>query len=420
MPDVPGYRPRTVISHMTGDGIVVVGGGLAGAGAALELRRLGFAGRLTLIGAEAHLPYSRPPLSKGYLRGEEPFEDALVAPRQDYGRHDIDLLLGTAVARIDAGRLRIRLEDGGELPYQQLLVATGGRKRRLPFAGSDLDGVYDLRTVDDCERIRTDAQPGRHAVVIGLGFIGCEVAASLRMLGLDVTALDPGPVPLARVLGTEVGAAIAHLHRSRGVKLLLEEGVERLEGSSSVARVVTKSGRRIDCDLVVAGIGIEPNVDLLKAAGAAVSDGVEVDEHCRTSLPHIFAAGDIANHLHPVFGRVRVEHWNNADRQGKAAAAAMLGRGPAYDYVHTFWSDQFDQKLEYVGYARRWDEIEVDGSLASLDFIARYRSGGRLLSAAAIGRGGDPEAEAEGELKKIATEIRAAAPLRAASDDTGD
>lgn len=388
---------------------IILGGGLAGAGAALELRRLGFDGRLTLVGAEPHLPYNRPPLSKGFLRGEEPFQDALVAPRAEYERLGVHLLLGSRVVSLDPHRRRIWLEDGEELPYDRLLVATGGRKRRLPFVGAELEGVYDLRTVDDSERIRAVAKPGRRAVVIGLGFIGCEVTASLRMLGLEVSALDPGPVPLGRVLGREVGQAIASLHQGHGVQLLMGEGVDRLEGTGAVERVVIKGGRRLDCDVVVAGIGIEPEIDLLKAAGAAISNGVDVDEHCRTSLPHVFAAGDIANHMHPIFGRIRVEHWNNADRQGKAAAAALLDRGIPYDYVHSFWSDQFDQKLEYVGFAKEWDRIAVDGSLETLDFIATYYRGGRLLAAAAMGRGGDPEAEEEGELKEIATRIRSAA-----------
>jgi 3-phenylpropionate/trans-cinnamate dioxygenase ferredoxin reductase component len=390
--------------------VVVVGGGLAGAGAALELRRLGFDGRIALIGAEPHLPYIRPPLSKEFLRGEQTFEDALVAPSEEYQRADVELLLGRRAVELDATRRRVRIDSGEELAYARLLVATGGRKRRLPFAGAELGGVYDLRTVDDSQRIKAVAQPGRRVVVIGLGFIGCEVAASLRMLGLEVTAMDPGPVPLARVLGRQIGEAIATLHRARGVRLLMEEGVERLEGDGVVQQVVTRSGRRLDCDFVVAGIGIEPEVDLLKAAGAATSDGVDVDDHSATSLPDVFAAGDIANHQHPIFGRIRVEHWNNADRQGKAAAAALLGVGAPYDYVHSFWSDQFDQKLEYVGFAKSWERIDVDGSIEDLDFIARYYRGDRLLAAAAIGRGGDPEGEGESELKAIARQIRSAAP----------
>jgi 3-phenylpropionate/trans-cinnamate dioxygenase ferredoxin reductase component len=389
-----------------GGKIVVVGAGLAGGGAALELRRLGFEGQLTLVGAEAHLPYSRPPLSKGFLRGEESFEDGLVAPRASYEQQGVHLLLGRRAVALDPLRRAVALEDGEELAYDRLLVTTGGRKRRLPFPGADLEGVFDLRTVEDSKRIRAAARPGRRAVVIGLGFIGCEVAASLRMLGLAVTGLAPDPVPLARVLGQEVGAAVAALHRARGVRLLQNEAVERLEGDGRVERVVTRSSGRLDCELVVAGIGIEPEIDLLKMAGASVSDGVEVDELCRTSLPAVFAAGDIARHLHPIFGRIRVEHWNNADRHGRAAAAAMLDRGAPYDYVHSFWSDQYDQTVEYVGFVKEWDRIDVEGSLDTLDFIARYYAHGRLRAAAAIGRGGDPESDEEGELKEIARQIR--------------
>ncbi len=389
--------------------LVILGAGVAGSNAALELRRLGFDGHLTLVGAETHLPYQRPPLSKGFLQGVETFEDALVAPRAEYERLGVELLLGRLAVQLDAGRRRVQLDGGDDLPYDRVLVATGGRKRRLPFPGAGLVGVFDLRTVDDAERIRAAAEPGRRAVVVGLGFIGCEVTASLRRRNVEVTALDPGAAPLIRVLGPEVAEVIADLHRRHGVELLLGEGVERLEGEHSVERVVTRSGRRLDCDLVVAGIGIDPEVHLLGVAGARVTNGVEVDEFSRTSLPDVFAAGDIALHRHPIFGLVRVEHFNNAERQGRAAAASLLDQGAPYDYVHSFWSEQYDQTLEYVGLASQWDGITVDGSLKGLDFIQRYYRAGRLLAAAAIGRGGDPEREEPGELRQIAHEIRTAA-----------
>jgi 3-phenylpropionate/trans-cinnamate dioxygenase ferredoxin reductase subunit len=386
--------------------IVVVGAGLAGASAALELRRLGFEGGLTLVGAEPHLPYQRPPLSKGFLQGVEPAESLLVASPDDYVRLGVELVLGKRAVRLDVLGRRVLIDGGGYLPYDRVLVATGCRKRRLPVPGADLDGVFDLRTVDDSARIRAAAKPGLHAAVVGLGFIGCEVAASLRARGLRVTAIDPGPAPLARVLGREVAEAIADLHRRHGVELLLGEGLERLEGVRRVERMVTRSGLRLDCDLVVAGIGVDPEVGLLAAAGARVTNGVEVDDRCRTSLPDVYAAGDIANHLHPLFGRIRVEHFNNGERQGRAAGASLLDRGGPYDYVHSFWSEQYDQKLEYVGFAREWDRIAVEGSLARLDFIVRYHAGRRLLAAAAIGRGGDPELDEHGELAEIAREIR--------------
>jgi 3-phenylpropionate/trans-cinnamate dioxygenase ferredoxin reductase subunit len=387
--------------------VVVVGGGLSGGSAALEVCRLAPHAHVTLISSEEHLPYQRPPLSKGFLRGTEPFEDAFVAPRSEYGRLGIDLMLGRTVAKLEPEHKHVRLEGDEVIPYDRILIATGGRNRRPRFPGADLDGVLDLRTVEDSERIRAAARAGRRAVVIGLGFIGCEVAASLRMLGLEVTAIDPGRAPLARVLGPEVGGVIAALHQAHGVELVLGDGVDRLEGGERVERVVTKSGRRFECDFVVAGIGIEPEVELLRAAGARISNGVEVDEYCRTSLPDVYAAGDIADHAHPLFGRIRVEHYNNAEKQGRAAAASLLDRGVPYDYVHSFWSDQFDQSLEYVGFAAEWDGISVEGSLEDMDFIVRYSRGGKLLAAAAMGRGGDPESDEPGELKNIANQIRA-------------
>ncbi len=385
--------------------VVVVGAGLAGANAALEVGRLARDVHVTLIGSESHLPYQRPPLSKGFLRGTEPFEDALVAPHTEYERLGIDRLLGRRAVELEPESKRVRLDGDEVILYDRLLIATGGRKRHLKFPGADLEGVFDLRTVEDSERIRAAARAGGRVVVIGLGFIGCEVAASLRMLGLEVTAIDPGPAPLARVLGPEVGGVIAGLHRSRGVQLVLGDGVDRLEGGERVERVITKSGRQFECDFVVAGIGIDPEVDLLRAAGARISNGVEVDSYCRTSLPDVYAAGDIADHEHPLFGRIRVEHYNNAEKQGRSAAASLLGQGVPYDYVHSFWSDQFDRTLEYVGFAAEWDSISVEGSLREMDFVVRYIRGGKLLAAAAMGRGGDPEGDEPGELKNIASQI---------------
>ena len=386
--------------------VVIVGAGLAGANAALEVGRLAPDAHVTLIGSEAHLPYQRPPLSKGFLRGTEPFDAALVAPRGEYERLGIDLVLGRKAVKLEPESRRIRLDGDEVVPYDRALIATGGRKRHLQFPGADLEGVFDLRTVEDSEQIQAAARAGRRVVVIGLGFIGCEVAASLRTLGLEVTAIDPGRAPLVRVLGPEVAGVIAALHQSHGVQLVLGDGVDRLEGGERVERVLTRSGRTFECDFVVAGIGIDPEVDLLSAAGARISNGVEVDEYCRTSLPDVYAAGDIADHAHPLFGRIRVEHYNNAEKQGRAAAASLLDRGMPYEYVHSFWSDQFDQTLEYVGFAEEWDSVTIEGSLRDRDFIVRYLRGGKLLAAAAMGRGGDPESDEPSELRNIADQIR--------------
>jgi 3-phenylpropionate/trans-cinnamate dioxygenase ferredoxin reductase subunit len=392
--------------------IVIIGAGLAGASAAVTLRDEGFDGEIELIGAESRPPYNRPPLSKGYLRGEERFEDQLVEPANAYGEKRIELRLGARAIAIDPTRKHVELEGGARVPYDRLLVTTGGRNRELRVPGGGLDGVLQLRTVEDSDRIRAVAQRGRRAVVVGLGFIGCEVAASLRQLGVAVTAIAPDPAPLARVLGPEAGGALAAIHRDKGVELVLGQGVEALEGTGRVERVRTKDGRRFDCDFVVAGVGIQPNVELLEAAGARVDNGVLVDERCRTSLPDVFAAGDVANHQHPIFGRLRVEHWNNGQRQGQAAARAMLGDARPYDYVHTFWSDQYEHLIEYVGFASSWDRVVFRGSLESRAFLGFYLKDGKVRAAVGLDRGGDPEdPKQDGELKSVVPLIRDGVPV---------
>jgi 3-phenylpropionate/trans-cinnamate dioxygenase ferredoxin reductase component len=408
---------------MQGQQTVVLGAGLAGATAALTLRERGFEGGITLIGQEAHPPYHRPPLSKGYLRGEEAFPDQLVAPEADYAARGIELRLNARATRIDPRGQVVELEDRERIPYDRLLVATGGRNRRLSVPGADLDGVLQLRTVGEADRIRAAARPGARAVLVGMGFIGSEVAASLRQLGVEVTVVEGARTPLARVLGERVGRVLADIHRERGVELVLEDSVEAFEGHGRVERVRTGRGRTIDCDLVIAGIGIVPNSEVLELAGAAVENGVLVDERCRTTLPGVFAAGDVANHRHPVFGRVRVEHWNNADQMGRAVAGAMLGDEAPYAYIHSFWSDQYDHSLEYAGHATSWDEVVLRGDPASRRFLAFYVRGGVLLAAFGLNRGGDPEdPNAEGELKACVPLIRehAAVDAKQLADEAFD
>src|SRR5262245_4875693 len=257
--------------------IVIVGAALAGATAAVTLRDEGFEGEIVLIGDERQPPYNRPPLSKGYLRGEDRFEDQLVNPVRFYAERDIELRLGTRVTAIDPRLKMVQLDGGERIPYDRLLVATGGRNRTLAVPGADLEGVLQLRTVEDCDRIRTAARGAGRAVVIGLGFIGCEVAASLRQLGLAVTGVERNRVPLARVLGEEVGGVLRDIHRDKGVELVLEDSIAALEGAGRVERVRTRKGRVLECGLVVAGIGISPNSELLAAAGGAVDNGVLVD-----------------------------------------------------------------------------------------------------------------------------------------------
>lgn len=410
------------MAAMSTERIVIVGGALAGASAATAVREGGFEGEVTLIGAEPQPPYNRPPLSKGYLRGEDRFEDQLVKPAAFYAERGITLRLGTRVTAIEPGHKVVTLSGGEEVRYDRLLVTTGGRNRPLVTPGADLPGVFQLRTVEDCDRIRDAARPGRRAVVVGLGFIGSEVTASFRQMGVEVTAVEGHPAPLARVLGPEVGRVLAEIHREKGVELQLEDSVAAFEGSGRVERVRTKKGRALDCDLVVVGIGIVPNVELLAAAGAAVDNGVLVDEHCRTSLPGVYAAGDVANHLHPLFGRMRVEHWNNGDRQGKAAGRALLGDAEPYDYLHSFWSDQYEHVIEYVGFAADWDRLVFRGPPESRKFLGFYLKNGRIRAAVGLDRGGDPEDPGSAsELKVVAGLIRdraAVDPDRLADEGT--
>ena len=387
--------------------IVIVGASLAGATAAATLRDESFDGEIQLIGAETQLPYNRPPLSKGYLRQQERFEDQLVKPAGYYADQRIELRLGTRATAVDATQRFVELEGGERIGYDRLLVATGGRNRALSVPGANLEGVFQLRTVEDCDRIRSATRRGRRAVVMGLGFIGSEVAASLRQLGIDVAAVEGSRVPLARVVGEEVGQVLADIHREKGVELVLEDSVASFEGGARVERVRTKKGRVLECDMVVAGIGIVPNSELLAAAGAHVDNGVLVDERCRTSLPDVFAAGDVTNHLHPIFGRLRVEHWNNGYQQGRAAARSLLGGGEPYDYVHSFWSDQYEHAVEYVGFAAHWDRLVFRGRPESRKFLGFYLKDGIVRAAVGLNRGGDPEdPNVDGELKAAVSLVR--------------
>jgi 3-phenylpropionate/trans-cinnamate dioxygenase ferredoxin reductase subunit len=370
--------------------IAIVGASLAGATAALTLREEGYDGRILLIGDEPDPPYERPPLSKRYLSGEQPFDKALVRPRETYDELGIELVLATRAERLLPAERALALRDGRLVRADRILVVTGGRNRRPAIPGLDLAGVYDLRTRADADRIRAAAAPGKRVAVVGLGFIGCEVAATLRGCGLEVVGIEAFAAPLERVLGLEVGRALASLHAEHGVELVLREPVERLEGSARVERVVTAAGRVIPCDLVVVGLGIQPNVELVEGAGVEVRDGVVVDERCRTSVEGIYAAGDVARHFHPLYGEhVRVEHWLNAIEQGKAAAQNMLGKGEPYAELHWFWSDQYDSNLQYLGHHREWDELVVRGSLEERRFVAFYLKAGVPLAAVALNMGRD-------------------------------
>ena len=369
--------------------IVIVGASLAGGTAAATLRDEGYDGPLVLVGAEPELPYERPPLSKGYLTGETPKEKLLVRPAGFWEEHAIELELGTPVLRIDTRARNVELSGGRQLPYDKVLVATGARNRRIAVPGVTLEGVFDLRSVTDSEAIREAARSARRAVVVGMGFIGSEVAASLRTAGLEVAAVEPFAVPLERALGVEVGAAVAALHAEHGVEGHYGEGVAAFEGSGRLQAVVTSSGRRVECDLAVVGVGVEPAAEVVLGTGIELDDGIVVDELCRTAAEGVWAAGDVARHRHPLFGSIRVEHWHNAIEQGAAAARSMLGKGEPYAEVHWFWSDQYDANIQYAGYHRGWDELVLRGSLEERRFAAFYLVGGVVRAVAAMNMGRD-------------------------------
>jgi 3-phenylpropionate/trans-cinnamate dioxygenase ferredoxin reductase subunit len=371
---------------------VIVGASLAGGTAAITLREEGFDGEVVLIGAEPHPPYERPPLSKDYLRDEMPFEGALLQPANYYVEHNITTRFGTRVQRIAPDERAVELADGARVPYDRLLIATGARARRLRAPGADLPGIYDLRTIDDADRIRAECMSGRRAVLVGMGFIGSEVAASLRHYGVEVTVIEPFPTPLFRVLGAEVGHVFAAFHREHGVELLFGEAVAEFVGDNGgrVRAVVTSSGRHVACDFVVVAVGVEPMTDVVTDTEIKIENGIVVDEFCRTNVESIYAAGDVANFYHPVFARhIRVEHWQNAINQGRAAARSMLDKGEPYDEVPWFWSDQYDYNVQYAGYHTEWDELVVRGSFDQRKFVAFYVQNQRIVAVAAMNRGRD-------------------------------
>ncbi|MGH2841676.1 MAG: NAD(P)/FAD-dependent oxidoreductase [Solirubrobacteraceae bacterium] len=360
---------------------VIVGAGLAGAKAAQTLREEGFDGRVVLLGAERERPYERPPLSKEVLRGEAPPDKAYVHHEGFYEEHEIELRTRTAVEQIDTAGADVVLGGGERLPYDGLLLATGARPRRLSLPGAELDGVYELRTLDDCAALRERLQEGARVAVIGAGWIGAEVAASARQKGLDVTVVEPLSTPLERVLGAEVGAVYRDVHEAHGVRMLLGRGVVAFEGDDRVGAVRTDDGERIECDFVVVGVGVTPRTELAQRAEIAVDDGIVVDEFLQSRTPGVFAAGDVAGAHHPLFGRsIRIEHWANALNQGIAAARNMLGAGAAYDRVPYFYSDQYDVGMEYSGYAPQWDEVVIRGDTAAREFIAFWLRDGRVLA----------------------------------------
>jgi len=373
---------------------VIVGGGLAGAKAAETLREEGFTGRVILICDERDQPYERPPLSKGYLLGKKERESVFVHEPAWYARHDVELHLGQTVDAVDPAARTVRFgEDGTTVHYDKLLLATGAEPRRLDIPGTDLAGVHHLRRLAHAERLRgVLASLGRdngHLVIAGAGWIGLEVAAAAREYGAEVTVVHRGPAPLHSVLGPEVGQIFAELHREHGVRFHFGATLTEITGQDGVVLAArTDDGEEHPAHAVLAAIGAAPRTALAESAGLALADpadggGVLVDEHLRTSDPHIHAAGDVASFPHALFGtRLRVEHWANALNGGPAAARAMLGREERYDRLPYFFTDQYDLGMEYSGWAPpgSYDQVVLRGDAGKREFVAFWVKEGRVLA----------------------------------------
>ncbi|MGH2459024.1 MAG: NAD(P)/FAD-dependent oxidoreductase, partial [Chloroflexota bacterium] len=366
---------------------VIVGASVAGGRAAEALRQEGFDGRVILVGAEPERPYERPPLSKDVLRGTADETKAFLRPLAYYDEQSIELRLGAAAVSLIPADHQVGLGDGARLRYDKLLIATGAEVRRLNVPGVALPGVHYLRTLQDARTIRDATSTTTRVVVIGAGFIGAEVAASCRMKGAEVAVLEVLPVPLQRVLGDQIGQLYARIHREQGIDLRLGVGIAEFRGAGRLEEVITSTGERIPCDVAVVGVGVQPSVGWLAGSGIALQNGVMVDELSATSLPDVFAAGDVANWWHPILGeRLRVEHWENAQNQGIAAAKSMLGKGEPYAPVPYFWSDQYDLTLQYVGHANGQDEVVFRGAPDPRQLLAFYLREGRLRAAIGVNR----------------------------------
>jgi NADPH-dependent 2,4-dienoyl-CoA reductase/sulfur reductase-like enzyme len=368
--------------------IAVVGASLAGLRAVELIRRAKFEGQLVLIGDEPHLPYDRPPLSKEVLRGEWA-EQRIALRRGSYEDLSVELMLGRRAIGLCTDEREVSLEGGDTVPYDRLLIATGGRARRLPNQ-PELDGVFTLRTLDDSLAIRAALSAKPRVAVIGAGFIGAEVAASARQLGLDVTMIEALETPLARTLGPELGRILQQAHECRGVRVLCGRKVERFEGTTRVTGLTLDDGTTVECDLAVVGIGMVPSVSWLEGSAVELDDGVRCDATLAASVPGIVAAGDVANWYNPLFEeRMRVEHWTNAVEQARHAVGTLLGEpseAKPFSSAPMFWSDQFDIKIQGAGRPRPTDDLSVIGPMEGDKLVALYTRAGRLVAAVAFNR----------------------------------
>lgn len=379
---------------------MIVGGGLAAARTAEQLRRAEYAGAITIVSDENHLPYDRPPLSKEVLRAET--DDVTLKPAEFYADNDITVLLGNGARSVDTVAKSLTLADGATLAYDELVIATGLVPKRIP-SFPDLPGIHVLRSLDESRALRSEARDATRAVVVGAGFIGCEVAASLRALDVNVTLVEPQPAPLASVLGEQIGGLITRLHQVEGVDVRCGVGVAEVSGDDRVRKVALSDGSELDADLVIVGIGSKPATDWLEDSGITIDNGVVCDEVGRTTAPHVWAIGDVASWLDVVAGQVRVEHWSNVADQARAMVPAMLGHeASAAVTVPYFWSDQYDVKIQCLGEPEATDTVHIvedDGR----KFLAYYERDGVVVG---VVGGGMP-----GKVMKTRAKIAAGVPI---------
>lgn len=373
-----------------GDSFVIVGGGQAGGRAAEAMRGAGFDGRIVIVGQERVRPYERPPLSKQVLTGAAEAETVFLRAPDYYAENAVDLRLETRVEAIDRGNARLALAGGEHLDYDALLLATGGRPRRLNLPGADLDGIHYLRDLDDSLALGGTLRAGTRVAIVGGGYIGLEVAASARKCGCDVVVLEGTDGVMRRQVAKEIGDWFADLHRHHGVEIATSVKVAGFEGDGRVEAVRLEDGSRYPADVVVVGVGIVPNVELAADAGLEVENGIVVDAYTRTTDPAIFAAGDVTNHPNPVLGRrVRLESWQNAQNQARAAGSTMAGEATAYGQVPWFWSDQYDVNLQMIGLPENWDQTIWRGDPATGSFSVFYMQDGRVVGANAVNNARD-------------------------------
>ncbi len=370
---------------MNGSGVLIVGGGLAAQRCAETLRRRGYEGSVRIVCAERERPYDRPPLSKGLLAGVLAPESVAYRPPGWYEEDRVELILGARAEALNPAERTVRLDTGGELSYERLLIATGGAARGLPFL-ADYENVHALRTLADARRLNAELVAGARLAVVGAGFIGQEVAATARGMGVEVTMIEALPAPLTPIFGAELGGWFAELHRSEGVRVLTDTKLQEARGDRRVEELILASGERIACDAVVVGVGTVPATTWLRSSGLGET-GVRTDEAGRTALPGIFAAGDASLPLDPRRGgHARTEHWDAAAWQGAAAARAMLGEDPGVSPLPSFWSDQYGLRIQYVGHARDADGVVLEGDSGERDFEALFTRAGQPVAGLTVGR----------------------------------